>query len=107
MVRHRAGQADPERLHRKLQRRLRDALLNETLFSSLNQARAMLAAWRKDCNTECPHSRLGWQPPTAFAQTFTPQRGLTLRNPQSPAPAPVAEPAQTGKTPTRSLAHPG
>lgn len=53
------------------------------------------------------HSRLGWKTPTAFAQTFTPQRGLTLRNPQSSAPAPVAQPAQTGKTQTRSLAHAG
>lgn len=32
--------------------RLRDELLNETLFPSLNHARATLAAWRKDYNTE-------------------------------------------------------
>lgn len=87
--------------------RLRDELLNETLFPSLNQARATLAAWRKDYNTERPHSRLGWQTPAEFAQTFTPQRGPTLRNPQSSAPGPVAQPAQTGKTQTRSLAHAG
>lgn len=87
--------------------RLRDELLNETLFPSLNHARATLAAWRKDYNTERPHSRLGWQTPAQFAQTFTQQRGLTLRNPQSSAPAPVAQPAQTGKTHTRSLAHAG
>ena len=80
---------------------------NETLFPSLNHARAMLAVWRKDYNTERPHSRLGWQTPAEFAQTFTPQRGLTLRNPQSSAPAPVAQPAQMGKTQTRSLAHAG
>lgn len=42
---------------------LRDELLNETLFPSLNHARATLAAWRKDYNTERPHSRLGWQAP--------------------------------------------
>ena len=87
--------------------RLRDELLNETLFPSLPHARATLAAWRKDYNTERPHSRLSWQTPAEFAQTFTPQRGLTLRNPQSSAPAPVAQPAQTGKTQTRSLAHAG
>ena len=87
--------------------RLRDELLNETLFPSLNHARATLAAWRKDYNTERPHSRLGWQTPAEFAETFTPQRGLTLRNPQSSAPAPVAQPAQTGKTHNRSLAHAG
>lgn len=87
--------------------RLRDELLNETLFPSLNHARATLAAWRKDYNTERPHSRLGWQTPSEFAQTFTPQRGLTLRNLQSSAPAPVAQPVQTDKTQTRSLAHAG
>ena len=39
--------------------RLRDELLNETLFPSLHHARVTLAAWRKDYNTERPHSRLG------------------------------------------------
>jgi putative transposase len=87
--------------------RLRDELLNETLFPSLHHARATLAAWRKDYNTERPHSRLGWQTPAEFARTFAPQRGLTLRNPQGSAPAPVAQPAQLGKTQTRSLAHAG
>ena len=87
--------------------RLRDELLNETLFPSLRHARVTLAAWRTDYNTERPHSGLGWQTPAEFAQTFAPQRGLTLRNPQSSAPAPVAQPAQMGKTRTRSLAHTG
>jgi len=87
--------------------RLRDELLNETLFPSLSHARATLEAWRKDYNTERPHSRLGWQTPAEFAQTFTPQRGLTLRNPQSSAPAPVAQPAENSKTQLRSLAHAG
>jgi putative transposase len=87
--------------------RLRDELLNETLFPSLHHARVTLAAWRTDYNTERPHSRLGWQTPAEFAQTFAPQQGLTLRNPQSSAPATVAQPAQMGKTQTRSLAHAG
>ena len=87
--------------------RLRDELFNEPLFPSLHRARATLAAWRMDYTTERPHSRLGWQTPAEFVQTFTPQRGLTLRNQQSAAPAPVAQPAQTRKTQTRSLAHAG
>ena len=87
--------------------RLRDELLNETLFPSLHHARVTLAAWRTDYNTERPLSSLGWQTPAAFAQTFTPQRGLTLRNPQSSRPTPVAHPAQKGKTQTRSLDHAG
>jgi len=87
--------------------RLRDELLNETLFPSLHHARVTLTAWRTNYNTERPHSRLAWQTPAAFDQTFTPQRGLTLRNPQSSAPAPVTQPAQTGKTESRSLARAG
>jgi putative transposase len=87
--------------------RLRDELLNETLFLSLHHARASFVAWQTDYNTERPHSRLGWQTPAEFARTFAPQRGLTPRNPQRSAPAPVAQPAQLGKTQTRSLAHAG
>lgn len=40
MALHRVGQAHAERLHRKFQRELRDEFLNETLFTSLAQARA-------------------------------------------------------------------
>lgn len=45
--------------------RVRDELLNETLFPSLGHAHATLAAWLKDYNTERPHSRLGWQTPAS------------------------------------------
>jgi putative transposase len=39
--------------------RLRDEFLNETLFTSLPQARLELDEWRRDYNTERPHSALG------------------------------------------------
>ena len=39
--------------------RLRDNLLNETLFTSLSQARVALQEWRRDYNTERPHSAFG------------------------------------------------
>lgn len=45
--------------------RLRDELLNETLFTSLAQAHAVLASWRTDYNFNRPHSRLGWQTPSS------------------------------------------
>lgn len=48
--------------------RLRDELLNETLFHSLRQARERLAAWRADYNTNRPHSSLGWLTPTQYAR---------------------------------------
>jgi putative transposase len=78
--------------------RLRDELLNETLFSSVSQARTALANWRSDYNTERPHSQLGWLTPSVFASTFTPRRALTPRYATSTAPEPVASPARTGST---------
>ncbi len=39
--------------------RLRDECLNETLFSSLTQAKEVLEAWRYDYNHYRPHSSLG------------------------------------------------
>jgi putative transposase len=51
--------------------RLRDELLNEVLSISLAHARAELAAWRADYNTQRPHSQLGWLTPEEFAVTST------------------------------------
>src|SRR5436190_16346665 len=50
--------------------RLRDELLNETLFGSLPHARAALESWRRDYNIKRPHSSLGWQTPLAFAANW-------------------------------------
>lgn len=78
--------------------RLRDELLNETLFGSIAHARAMLAAWRDDYNIRRPHSRLGWRTPTEYAATFEPQRAPPLRSIAGCAPASVAPPVPTGNT---------
>lgn len=59
--------------------RLRDELLNETLFSSLVQAKAALAHWSSDYNTSRPHPQIGWRTPAEFAATFPPRRALALR----------------------------
>ena len=40
--------------------------LNETLFSSLTQARAVLDAWRADYNGVRPHSALANRTPEEF-----------------------------------------
>jgi len=45
--------------------RLRDECLNETLLTSMVQARAVLVAWRQDDNTIRPHSKLGGLNPAA------------------------------------------
>jgi putative transposase len=55
--------------------RLRDEFLNETLFTSLAQARIALEEWRRDYNTVRPHSRIGWLTPAAYAEQFSRQRG--------------------------------
>lgn len=87
--------------------RLRDELLNETLFPSLSHTRATLAAWRADYNTNRPHSGIGWLTPNEYADTFNPRRDLTLRSMPSYAPAPVAHIAPTSKTNRQSLSPTG
>ena len=47
--------------------RMRDELLNKTLFRSLNHARVEIAAWVKDYNRERPHSSFGYATPAAGA----------------------------------------
>lgn len=46
--------------------RLRDECLNETLFSTLAEARAVLARWRRDYNQVRPHSALANKTPEEF-----------------------------------------
>ena len=47
--------------------RLRDELLNETLFRSLTQARGIIEAWRLDYDEERPHTSLKGLTPNEFA----------------------------------------
>ena len=46
--------------------RLRDECLNETLFSSLFQARAVLASWQQDYNAVRLHSAISNRTPREF-----------------------------------------
>ena len=68
--------------------RLRDELLNETLFRSLPHARAVLEEWHADYNTERPHSRLGWMSPSTYAAARRPLRCATPTAPRSGPPPP-------------------
>ncbi len=45
----------------------RDELLNETLFSSLVEARETIKAWKDDYNRHRPHSSLGNLTPQKLA----------------------------------------
>lgn len=72
--------------------RMRDELLNETLFLSLDHARVVIAAWAEDHNQERPHSALGYETPAAFAAELHQQWPAALRHTGS-APQAIAHPA--------------
>jgi len=69
--------------------RLRDEFLNETLFTSLAQARIALEEWRRDYNTVRPHSRIGWLTPAAYTEQFSRQRGQDAALTTGSAPWPL------------------
>jgi putative transposase len=85
--------------------RLRDELLNETLFTSLAHARDALSVWRDDYNNVRPHSGLGNLTPSAFAKASAPemQRDGALRYSEGSAPPPVASQRQQGSNQPRTL----
>ena len=79
--------------------RMRDELLNESLFFGLDHARSAIAEWRQDFNTARPHSSLGYQSPAAFAGTLT-ATGSDASLDKGFASPPVAQPAPNGVTET-------
>lgn len=87
--------------------RLRDELLNETLFRSLDHAREALSEWRDDYNLVRPHSAIGNVPPAIYANLSDPakQRDGSLELTWGSAPRPVASPSQQGSNDVRAL-HP-
>ena len=79
--------------------RMRDELLNESLFFGLDHARSAIADWVEDFNTARPHSSLGYQTPAAYAAVLT-ATGSSATQIESSAPPPVAHPAPNGVTET-------
>ena len=75
--------------------RMRDELLNETLFFGLDHARQAISEWAADYNTGRPHSSLAYQTPAAFAAQLT-ATGHHAALPDGSACRPVAQPAQEG-----------
>jgi putative transposase len=88
------------------QGRLRDELLNETVFSGLDHARSVLARWVADFNGHRPHSALGYQTPAAYAAHFA-ATGDRRSNPDQLRRSPVAPPALTRHSHPRTLASSG
>lgn len=79
--------------------RMRDELLNESLFFGIDHARNAISEWRQDFNTARPHSSLGYQTPAAFARTLTATAPHASPNKGFASP-PVAQPAPYGVTET-------
>jgi transposase InsO family protein len=82
--------------------RMRDELLNETLFVDLQHARQVIGAWVDDYNTARPHSSLAYKTPAAYADhlTATGQRAA-LRD--GSARCPVAHTAPKGVSKAEAL----
>jgi len=72
--------------------RMRDELLNETLFFGLDHARTAIAEWADDYNERRPHSALGYITPAAYAANLA-ATDDRLRNPDQLRRSPVAHTA--------------
>jgi transposase InsO family protein len=82
--------------------RMRDELLNESLFFGLADARLAIGAWVMDYNTTRPHSSLDYQTPAAFAANLVATgHRATLR--KGFARCPVAQPAPQGVSNAEAL----
>ena len=85
--------------------RMRDELLNETLFFGLDHARAKIATWANDYNHERPHSSLGYATPAEYAANLA-ATGDRLRNPDQLRRSPVATFAPSGVSNARDYNSP-
>jgi transposase InsO family protein len=75
--------------------RMRDELLNESLFFGLDHARQKLREWVADYNAARPHSSLGYKTPAAYAAHLA-ATGDRLRNGDQLRRSPVAHTAPQG-----------
>lgn len=73
--------------------RMRDELLNETLFLGIGHAREAVTRWTHTCDTERPHSALGDKIPAVFAVQLT-AMGDQLRAAEALRRSPIAPLAQ-------------
>ncbi len=48
--------------------KMRDELLNREIFTTLTEAKVLIADWRKEYNQVRPHSSLGYRPPAPEAK---------------------------------------
>jgi transposase InsO family protein len=82
--------------------RMRDELLNESLFLGLTDARCAIAAWIADYNNTRPHSSLDYRTPAAFAAHLT-TTGRSAALADGSALRPVAQPTPKGVSTAETL----
>jgi transposase InsO family protein len=83
--------------------RMRDELLNETLFFGLDHARSGVARWVADYNERRPHSSLRYLTPAAYAATLA-ATGARRSNPDQLRRSPVAPSAPLRQSQPGTLA---
>jgi putative transposase len=86
--------------------RMRDELLNETIFYDLDHARSAVARWVTAYNERRPHSALGYLTPAAYAATLNAMDDR-LRNPDQLRRSSIAQPAHMRQSQTRTPASAG
>jgi putative transposase len=82
--------------------RMRDELLNETLFFGLDHARNKIEVWTDDYNSQRPHSSLGYLTPVEYAANLSATCDR-LRNPNQLRRSHVAHTALNGVTSAETL----
>jgi transposase InsO family protein len=83
--------------------RMRDELLNETLFLDLDHTRHAITEWVADYNTARPHSSLGYKTPSAYAETLHTANGPRAALLDGSARGPFAPPAPDGVSTAKTL----
>jgi len=82
--------------------RMRDELLNESLFFGLDHARRAIGAWVADYNAQPPHSSLDYKTPADYAANLS-ATGLRAALLDGSALQPVAQPAPKGVSTAEAL----
>jgi transposase InsO family protein len=83
--------------------RMRDELLNESLFFGLDHARELIASWVEDYNTARPHSSLGYQTPKALSSALRTARDHHAAQRTGSTRWPLAPFAPHGVSPAEAL----
>lgn len=87
--------------------RMRDELLNETMFRNLAHARIAIRDWAHDYNTSRPHSALGYETPETFAERLNSATDCYAAPLESFAHQSVAKPAPDGVSTKKALVQAG